>query len=335
MLNNKKIFLTGGTGTFGTEFIKYILKNYKIKRLVIFSRDEWKQSELKNIYDEKNFKNLRFFLGDIRDYHRVQKAMTGSEIVIHAAALKQVPAAEYDPYEFVKTNIIGTQNLIDVALENNIEKFVSLSTDKAASPSNLYGATKLCSDKLVSSANNNKGKKRTKFSIVRYGNVFGSRGSVVPLFVKLAKEKKKITLTSTEMTRYNTSVSNGIEMVLYAIKNMWGGEVFVQKTKSYRICDLAYLFQKNKNFKIIGIRPGEKLHEEMISISDSYNTFDIGKYFVICNPSVKNLIKKYSRHKKISEGKSYNSLNNEFLTINELKKNLKNYLIANKLDIQV
>ena len=332
MLNNKNVFVTGGTGTFGTEFKKYILKNFKIKRLVIFSRDEWKQNELKNIYPEKKYSNIRFFLGDIRDYRRLQKAMVDTEIVIHAAALKQVPAAEYDPYEFVKTNIIGTQNLIDVALENNIEKFVALSTDKAVSPINLYGATKLCSDKLVSSANNIKGKRKTKFSIVRYGNVFGSRGSVVPLFIKQIKQKTKLTITSSQMTRFNTSITDGIEMVMYALKNMHGGEVFVQKTKSYKIFDLANLIQGNQKFNIIGIRPGEKLHEEMISVSDSYNTFDIGKYFVICNPSVNNLIKNYSKYKKLSPGKSYNSFQNQYLTKKELKIILKNYMIRNHLN---
>lgn len=325
MFKNKSIFLTGGTGTFGTNFINFLLKKYKLKRLVVFSRDEWKQSELQDIYRKDKYKNLRFFLGDIRDYNRLQKAMEGIDTVIHAAALKQVPAAEYNPYEFVKTNIIGTQNLIDVALEKNVEKFIALSTDKAASPSNLYGATKLCSDKLVCSANNHKGKKRTSFSVVRYGNVLGSRGSVVPLFFKQKTKNIPLTITSKKMTRFNTSIDEAINLILLAYKNMHGGEIFVQKTKSYRLYDLAKYISKGKSVKVIGLRPGEKLHEEMISMSDSYYTYDCKKYYVICSPSVQNLERKYNKFKKYKEGVSYNSLDNNFMTNKDFEAAIKNY----------
>lgn len=325
MFNNKSIFLTGGTGTFGTNFLKLLLKYNKFKRLVIFSRDELKQSELQEIYSKDKYKNLRFFLGDIRDYGRLQKAMEGIDTVIHAAALKQVPAAEYNPYEFIKTNVIGTQNLIDVALEKNVEKFISLSTDKAASPSNLYGATKLCSDKLVCSANNYKGNNRTKFSVVRYGNVLGSRGSVVPLFLKQKKNNQTLTVTSKEMTRFNTSIDEAVEMIIMAHKRMHGGEIFVQKAKSYRLYDLAKFINKGKSIKVIGLRLGEKLHEEMISSTDSYYTYDCKKYFVICNPSVQNLAKKYSKFKKYKKGMSYNSLNNNFMTSKDFEVAIKMY----------
>ena len=323
---NKTILVTGGTGSFGKSFIKYLINNkFKFKKIIVFSRDELKQFELKSEI-EKNSDKLRFFLGDIRDKDRLIYAFREVDIVVHAAALKQVPAAEYNPIEFVKTNVVGSQNIIEASLQCDVKKVIALSTDKAVSPINLYGATKLCSDKLFVAANNITGKQKTTFSIVRYGNVLGSRGSILHEFIKQDKQKKKFRLTDTRMTRFNILMDEAIDLVIWSIKNLKGGEIVIPKLKSFKVTDLAKSINKNAKFNIIGIRPGEKLHEELMSKSDSFNVFDIGnKYLLIPN----SLIKKNYKNKKLKKLNnlfSYNSLENKFLTIGEIKKILnKNF----------
>lgn len=318
----KKVLITGGTGSFGKAFIKNILNNFpEVERLVIFSRDELKQFELNNELDGDNDPRLRFFLGDVRDYSRLNRALEDIDTVIHAAALKQVPAAEYNPFEFIKTNVIGAQNLIEACWSNNVQNVVALSTDKAAAPVNLYGATKLCSDKLFVAANLSGGSKPTKFSVVRYGNVMGSRGSVIPFFID-RKDNETLPITDEAMTRFNITLSEGVDMVLWAIRNSNGGEIFVPKIPSYRIIDVARAVSKNASFEIIGRRPGEKIHEEMITSSDSYSTVDLGRYYAIL-PSGDNFLEKYCEKKqaiKVPTGFSYNSGDNsEFLSIDEIK----------------
>jgi UDP-N-acetylglucosamine 4,6-dehydratase len=261
---NKSILITGGTGSFGKKFVEEILKYHKyIKRLVVFSRDELKQYELSKVYPNSNFTKLRFFIGDIRDKERLSRALKDINIVVHAAALKQVPTAEYNPFECIKTNIIGAQNLIEASLDNGIEKLIALSTDKAVSPINLYGATKLCADKLFVAANNIKGKNNIKFSVVRYGNVTSSRGSVIPFF-KTLKNEKYLPVTHKDMTRFNISLNEAFELVNYGIQNMQGGEIFVPKLKSYSVVSLAKAMYPNKKIKFIGIRDGEKIHEDLV-----------------------------------------------------------------------
>lgn len=332
----KSILITGGTGSFGQYFVSYLLKNYKkFKRIVIFSRDELKQFDMQKKYPKKKYPQLRFFLGDVRDITRLNKAVKNVDCIIHAAALKQVEASEYNAFEFIKTNIIGAQNIVDVAIENNIKKVIALSTDKAAAPINLYGATKLCSDKIFSSANNYAGDDSFRFSVVRYGNVMFSRGSVMPLFLKISKSNQPFPITSKEMTRFNITLDESVKMVIWALQNSQGGEIFVPKIPSYKLTDLAKAIDPNKKQKIIGLRPGEKIHEELITSSDSYMTYDLKKYYAILNPlnkKVKNYYEKKIK-KKFPEGISYNSLNNNnYLNISQLKKliNLeikkKNYL---------
>ncbi len=320
----KSILITGGTGSFGKAFIKKIVEDYPdIDRLVIFSRDELKQFEMAQIYTNEKYPQIRFFLGDMRDLSRLKLALKGIDVVVHAAALKQVVAAEYNPFEFIKTNIIGAQNLIDASLECGVKKVVALSTDKAAAPINLYGATKLCADKLFSSANNLKGKSQLTFSIVRYGNVIGSRGSVIPFFLD-KRESGVLPITDKNMTRFNISLNEGVDMVLWALNNSDGGEIFVPKIPSYKILDVAEAVAPECKHEIIGIRPGEKLHEEMITTSDGPNTVDLGDYYAIL-PSYKinyteRYIEKYGG-KKVSHNFSYNSGANEnFLTIEEIRK---------------
>ena len=323
MLNFKTILLTGGTGSFGQAFVNKVLKKYpKIKKLIVFSRDELKQYEMSKQIDLKKYKSIRFFLGDIRDIQRLKRALQGVDIIVHAAALKQVPAAEYNPTEFIKTNVIGAQNIIEAAIDNNVKKVIALSTDKAAAPVNLYGATKLCSDKLFVAANNYSGGKKQIFSVVRYGNVWASRGSVVPEFIKISKNKNlSVPITDPKMTRFSIALDKGVDMVLWSIKNAKGGEIFVPKIPSYRITDLAKAICPNNKIKVIGVRPGEKLHEELITISDSENSVDFGNYFAILS-DVKNVnkyIKKF-RGKKVRKNFSYNSRdNNKFLSIKDLK----------------
>ena len=318
----KSILITGGTGSFGKAFVKHLIKtNKNLKRLVIFSRDEWKQSEMAKDFPASKFPFIRFFLGDVRDYERLKRAVKDIEVIVHAAALKQVPAAEYNPIEFIKTNIIGAQNIIEASIEQNIKKVIALSTDKAAAPLNLYGATKLCSDKLFIAANNYSGK--NIFSVCRYGNVMGTRGSVIPLFFQQAK-KGLITITDKNMTRFNITLDESIDLVLYALENSLGNEIFIPKIPSYRIMDLAKSIGEKCKIKILGIRPGEKIHEEMITVNDSYNTIENSKYYIIL-PTFKNArINKYLKYydaKKINKPFSYNSEDNKkFLTIKEIKK---------------
>ncbi len=328
MLNNKSILITGGTGSFGQKFLEVILKKYKkIKKIVIFSRDELKQFHMSNKYPKEKFPNLRFFLGDVRDKSRLVRALKGIDIVVHAAALKQVPAAEYNPNEFIKTNVIGAHNIIETSIDNKVKIVVALSTDKAAAPINLYGATKLCSDKLFTAAKNYAGTKNLRFSVVRYGNVLESRGSVIPLF-KEQRNTGMITLTDKEMTRFSISLEDGVNMVLWSIKNSLGGEIIVPKVPSFKIKELAKFIAPQCKIKIIGKRLGEKIHEELITTGDLDTTYDIGKYFLILSSDDKKTIKmfknKYKKLKKIENIISYNSRDNsDLLTGNDLKNYLK------------
>ena len=326
MLNNKKILITGGTGSFGKEFVKFVLQRYKkIKKLIIFSRDELKQYEMRKIYPDEKYPFIRFFIGDIRDYSRLSRAFDDIDIIIHAAALKHVPLAENDPFEFIKTNVYGAQNIIEASLERGIKKVITLSTDKASAPINLYGATKLCSDKLFSAANNIKGKRNITFSTVRYGNVMASRGSVIPLFLNQYKKKELFTITDPRMTRFNISLHEAIQMVLWVTKNAKGGEIFVPKIPSIKILDLIKAIDPKANYKIIGLRPGEKLHEDLITKDESMHTFDLKNYYAIINPAINSLQRYYKGIKKIAPDKSYNSKDNpDYLSISKIKKLIKN-----------
>jgi UDP-N-acetylglucosamine 4,6-dehydratase len=327
------ILITGGTGSFGQEFVKTIIRqNKNLKRLVIYSRDELKQYEMSRIFSEKKYKFIRYFIGDVRDLSRLKLAMRGIECVIHAAALKQVPAAEYNPIEFIKTNVIGAQNIIEASLQSKIKSVIALSTDKACAPINLYGATKLCSDKLFIAANNLSGKSETKYSVVRYGNVFGSRGSVVPLFLK-QKNEDFFTITHKEMTRFNISIQEGVNTVIWGLKNFYGGEILIPKIPSFKVIDLIKAIEANKKIKIIGIRKGEKLHEEMITISDSLNTIETNKFYFIINENP-NLLKYYKnkfKSKFVNKNFRYSSDSNlKFLSIKQLKSILKKYVVYKK-----
>jgi UDP-N-acetylglucosamine 4,6-dehydratase (inverting) len=331
MFNNKTLLITGGTGSFGKEFSIFILKKYpKIRKIIIFSRDELKQYEIENSLLSIYKKKFRFFLGDIREKDRLIKAFKDVDFIVHAAALKQVPKAEYNPSEYIKTNIIGSQNVIDAAIENNVKITISLSTDKAAAPINLYGATKLCADKLFTSSNNIIGKKKIKFATVRYGNVLGSRGSILPYFLRQSKEEKFFTVTDKRMTRFNITLEQACKMVLWSFQNCQGGEIFVPKIPSFRIVDLANSIDPTKKIKFIGIRPGEKLHEEMITQNDSYNTVDLGKdYYAILNSSDPALLKKYfmkKNVKKVEKNFCYESSRNpKFLSQSQLKKMISRF----------
>jgi UDP-N-acetylglucosamine 4,6-dehydratase (inverting) len=281
MLNNKSILITGGTGSFGKAFVKTVLERYPgVKRLVIYSRDELKQFEMAQTFSERVHPGLRYFIGDVRDAPRLNRALEGIDVVVHAAALKQVPAAEYNPFECIKTNVLGAQNVIEACLDQGVKRVVALSTDKAAAPINLYGATKLCSDKLFVAANNIKGSRDLRLSVVRYGNVMGSRGSVIPFFLE-RRPSGVLPITDPNMTRFNISLQEGVEMVLWSIENALGGEILVPKLASYRITDLATAIAPECEHRIVGIRAGEKIHEEMITASDSPNTVDLGQYYAI------------------------------------------------------
>lgn len=284
-LNNKTILITGGTGSFGKSFIDQIIKKHKnIKKLIIFSRDELKQFNLSKKYSDEKYKFLRFFIGDVRDYKRLDWALKEVDIVIHAAALKQVPAAEYNPIEAIKTNILGAQNVIEASLNNNVKKVIALSTDKASSPVNLYGATKLCSDKLFIAANNFKGGKKISFSVVRYGNIFGSRGSVIHSFLSQKKKDNVLKITDLAMTRFLLSVDKGVDLVIWSISNSFGGEIIIPKIPSIKIIDLAKIIAPKSKIKVIGVRPGEKIHEELISTHESRNCFNLKDKYVILDP---------------------------------------------------
>ena len=336
LFRNKTILITGGTGSFGKFFVRYALKS-KPKKIIIYSRDELKQFEMGKTFTDKEKKILRFFIGDVRDKDRLIKATKGVDILIHSAALKHVEIAEYNPQEFIKTNIHGAENVIDACIENNVERIMALSTDKASNPINLYGATKLASDKLFIAANNIKGKRDVRFSVVRYGNVMGSNGSVMPFFLnKKKKGEKFLPITDDQMTRFNISLQDGCEMVFYAIEKAWGGEVFVPKIPSYKISDVATAIAPELEQKVVGIRPGEKLHEEMITASDSYNTVDLGKYYAILPQ--KSPYSQYSKddYKKafngvdVADGFSYNSGNNlDWETIDSLRELVKLHVDPN------
>ncbi|MDD9303637.1 MAG: UDP-N-acetylglucosamine 4,6-dehydratase (inverting) [Desulfobacter sp.] len=324
MLNNKSILITGGTGSFGNKFTETLISRYKPKRIVVFSRDELKQFEMSQVFNQKC---MRYFIGDVRDKERLTMAMNGIDYVIHAAALKQVPAAEYNPTECIKTNITGAENVIHAALQNNVEKVIALSTDKAANPINLYGATKLCSDKLFVAANNFAGTKKTVFSVVRYGNVVGSRGSVVPFFEKLIKEKTDhLPVTDKDMTRFWITLQEGVDFVIKNFKRMSGGEIYVPKIPSVKIMDLASAMAPDIPQKIIGIRPEEKLHEVMCPADDSHLTVEFEDHFIIL-PSIRfrgkkvdqtmNNLEEKGNH--VKQGFEYNSgTNPHFLSKNEI-----------------
>jgi len=329
-MNNKTILITGGTGSFGNNFLEFLLKKYKkIKKIIIFSRDELKQSDMVEKYNPKKFPNIRFFLGDVRDLNRLKIAMNEVDYVVHAAALKQVVAAEYNPFEAIKTNILGAQNIIEASLSSpKVKKVISLSTDKAAAPINLYGASKLCSDKLMIAANNIVGKKNLSFSVVRYGNVMGSRGSVIPKF-NLQKKKNILTVTHKEMTRFNITLEQSIEMVDWAISKSIGGEIIIPKIPSFKVIDLAKVIAPNAKINFIGIRQGEKIHEDLITNSESINTLDYKKYFLIVSDK-KKIQKLYilKGARKVSKDFYYNSgTNKKFLN----KSEIKSLLIKNKL----
>ena len=323
MLSNKSILITGGTGSLGKELTKTILDKWPdVKRLVIYSRDEQKQFQMAQEYPEDKYPALRFFIGDVRDFDRLKRALTGVDYLIHAAAMKHVHIAEYNPDECIKTNIGGAENVIRACLETNVSKAVALSTDKACAPINLYGATKLTSDKLFIAANNIKGIKDIKFSVVRYGNVMGSNGSVIPFFLKKRKEGI-LPITDPTMTRFNISLQGGVEMVLHALETAWGGELFVPKIPSYKITDVAKAIGPDCEQKIVGIRPGEKIHEEMITASDSFTTYDLGKYYVILPQMTNWKLADYIQYfnaKRVKEGFHYTSQNNtEWETVESIQ----------------
>jgi UDP-N-acetylglucosamine 4,6-dehydratase (inverting) len=330
MLNNKSILITGGTGSFGKAFTKIVLERWPdIKRLVIFSRDEQKQFQMAQEYPHDKYPQVRFFIGDVRDEARVKRALKGIDYVVHAAAMKHVPIAEYNPMECVKTNIIGAENIINGCLETGVQNVVALSTDKAAAPINLYGATKLASDKLFIAANNIRGWNPIKFSVVRYGNVMGSNGSVIPFFMNKRKEGV-LPITDTEMTRFNITLTEGVEMVLHALETAWGGELFVPKIPSYKILDVAEAIGPDCEKPVVGIRPGEKIHEEMITSSDSFYTYDLGKYYAII-PSVPRWkvddFVSYFNATKVPQGFRYNSgENTEWVSVEEIRELIEEHV---------
>lgn len=321
MLSNKAILVTGGTGSFGRAFVRTVLERYPdVGRLVVFSRDELKQYEMAQVHPTDDA--IRYFIGDVRDGDRLRRALERIDVVVHAAALKQVPAAEYNPFEYIKTNVLGAQNLIEACLDTDVKRVVALSTDKAAAPINLYGATKLCSDKLFIAANNISGHRDLRFSVVRYGNVMGSRGSVIPYFLSL-KDQRRLPITNPAMTRFNITLQEGVDMVLWAIEHALGGEIFVPKIPSYRLGDVAEAIAPGCALDIVGVRPGEKIHEEMITASDSQNTVDLGHYYAILSGASRQSFDDYvhrSGARRVDAGFCYNSGSNEhFLTVEELR----------------
>lgn len=329
-LTDKSVLITGGTGSLGKALTVKILQKYpEIKRLIIFSRDEQKQYQMAQEYPTNKYPQLRFFIGDVRDFQRVKRALREVDFVIHAAAMKHVPIAEYNPMECVKTNILGAENIINACLETKVSRVVALSTDKAAAPINLYGATKLASDKLFVAANNITGSNPIKFSVVRYGNVMGSNGSVIPFFLDKKKEGV-LPITDPEMTRFNISLEGGVEMVMHALEHAWGGEIFVPKIPSYKITDVAEAIGPECEKPVVGIRPGEKIHEEMITSSDSYYTYDVGKYYTLLPATHKwkleNFLEEF-KAKKVTPGFEYNSGKNEdWETVENLRKLIKEHV---------
>ena len=332
-LNAKSILITGGTGSLGKQLTKTILRKWpNVKRLVILSRDEQKQFQMNQEFPESKYSAIRYFIGDVRDYDRLLRAFEGIDYVIHAAAMKHVHIAEYNPMECVKTNVLGAENVINAALATQVKNVVALSTDKAAAPINLYGATKLCSDKLFVAANNIKGFRDLKFSVVRYGNVMGSNGSVIPFFLEKRKEGI-LPITDPNMTRFNISLQEGADMVLHAMETAWGGEIFVPKIPSYKITEVAKAIGPNCEHKIIGIRPGEKVHEEMITASDSFSTYDLGKYYAILPQvtvwNINDYIAKF-KAKPVATGFQYNSGENaEWVNVEELRALIKTHVDPN------
>lgn len=336
MLTDKSILITGGTGSFGKAFVRTVLDRYPtLRRLVIFSRDELKQFEMQQRFSTTEYPCLRYFLGDVRDEARLSRALEGIDVVIHAAALKQVPAAEYNPFECIKTNVLGAQNLIEACLDNGVQRVVALSTDKAAAPVNLYGATKLCSDKLFIAANNIKGNRDIRFSVVRYGNVLGSRGSVIPFFLERRKSGM-LPITDDRMTRFNISLQEGVDMVLWAVEHAWGGEVLVPKIPSYRITDVATAIAPECRQEVVGIRPGEKIHEEMITSSDSSNTVDMDRYYAILPVAGLFTQEDYCKATgatPVAPGFAYSSGSNPaFLSVGELRGLIDQYLAHPDID---
>lgn len=340
MLNDKTILVTGGTGSFGKMFIKTVLKNYpEIKKIIIYSRDEYKQFVMQNLPEFKQYEEkLRYFIGDVRDKERLLRAFEEVDYVIHAAALKQVPACEYNPFEAVKTNVMGAQNVIDAAFDRGVKRVVALSTDKACAPINLYGATKLCSDKLFIAGNAYAGAKDTKFAVVRYGNVAGSRGSVIPFFQKLVEDgATELPITDVNMTRFWLKLDSAVEMVVYALENMQGGELYVKKIPSMRMPDLARAIAPDLGIKEIGIRPGEKVHEQMITKEDARNTLEFDDYYIIL-PEIDfdYIVHMYPQGKTVDPDFEYHSGNNkQWLTIDEMKKLIEELDVQNKQKISL
>lgn len=330
MLSGRSLLITGGTGSLGKALCRHILTRYpQVKRLVIFSRDEQKQFVMAHEYPADRYPQIRFFIGDVRDFDRLKRAMKGVDYVIHTAAMKHVHIAEYNPMECVKTNILGAENIINASLESEVKHVVALSTDKAAAPVNLYGATKLASDKLFVAANNIRGGNPIKFSVVRYGNVMGSNGSVIPFFLKKRKEGV-LPITDSSMTRFNITLQGGVDMVLHALEHAWGGEIFVPKIPSYRITDVAEAIGANCEKIVVGMRPGEKIHEEMITSSDSFYTYDLGRYYAILPSTPRWKIDDFIKHfnaVKVPFGFRYSSgENSEWVGIQELKRLIKEHV---------
>lgn len=330
MLSDKSLLITGGTGSLGKALTKHILSTYpRVKRLVIFSRDEQKQFQMAQEYPAHLYPQVRFFIGDVRDFERVKRALRGIDYVIHAAAMKHVPIAEYNPMECVKTNIMGAENIINACLETEVERVVALSTDKAAAPVNLYGATKLASDKLFVAANNIRGNNPIRFSVVRYGNVMGSNGSVIPFFLG-KKQQGVLPITDPTMTRFNITLQGGVDMVMHALETAWGGEIFVPKIPSYKITEVAEAIAPGCKQEVVGIRPGEKIHEEMITSSDSFYTYDLGRYYAIL-PSVhrwklEDYIQEF-KASKVEAGFKYNSgENTEWVGVAELRELIREHV---------
>lgn len=330
MLKQKSVLITGGTGSLGNALTKHILSKYpEVKKIVIFSRDEQKQFQMAQMYPREKYPQIRFFVGDVRDKDRLVRAMQGIDFVIHAAAMKHVPIAEYNPDECIKTNVNGAQNVVEACLQTGVQRVVALSTDKACAPINLYGATKLTSDKLFVAANNIRGNNPIRFSVVRYGNVMGSNGSVIPFFMKKRKEGK-LPITDANMTRFNIPLQGGVDMVMHALANAWGGEIFVPKIPSYKITDVATAIAPECEQIIVGIRPGEKIHEEMITSSDSFHTYDLGKYYAILPVThpwkIEDYIEEFAA-KPVETGFTYNSgTNTEWETVESLRELIKEHV---------